>query len=212
MIGKNQQEMSDLNKKTKTKLEASGTTVEALNDAAKMFLTAQQAITLDINSLSVGVEGVSQWFEENTSLIKNQATKFFQPDANAEEGTTTSNNQSTVTTSIEDANQSDPYLGYHQMGKAMAEHYANKENSPNNAVVAPVIPTTSVQNRTTNNLNNQLTSMKDHVNMLNNNLTEAKKKDLELYKEQISLIEAELDAREKKKSQELREKLKHYAQ
>ena len=48
--------------------------------------------------------------------------------------------------------------------------------------------------------------------MLNKNLTEAKKKDLELYQEQISLIEAELDAREKKQAQELRNKLKYFSQ
>ena len=48
--------------------------------------------------------------------------------------------------------------------------------------------------------------------MLNKNLTDSKKKDLELYKEQISLIEAELNAREMKKLREDREKLKHFAQ
>ena len=142
---------------------------------------------------------------------------FFNPEAETEydndgDATTSETKKVSSEDSIVNANSSDPYLGYHQMGKAMAEHYSNNPPTENNAVAAPVIPTTSVYNRTTDNLNNQLTSMKDHVNMLNNNLTEAKKKDLELYKEQISLIEAELDAREKKKSQELREKLKHYAQ
>ena len=217
VIGKGEEEMKKLNETTKTKLEAAGTTVEALNDAAKMFLTAQQAITLDINSLSTGVESVSAWFEENTGLLKEQATKFFNPEAETEydndgDATTSETKQVSSEDSIVNANSSDPYLCYHQMGKAMAEHYSNNPPTENNAVAAPVIPTTSVYNRTTDNLNNQLTSYTDHVKMLNKNLTEAKKKDLELYKEQISLIEAELDAREKKENQELRNKLKYFSQ
>ena len=182
-----------------------------------MFLTAQQAITLDINSLSTGVESVSAWFEENTGLLKEQATKFFNPEAETEydsDGDATTSETKPVSSgdSIVNANSSDPYLGYHQMGKAMAEHYSNNPPTENNAVAAPVIPTTSVYNRTTDNLNNQLTSYTDHVKMLNKNLTEAKKKDLELYKEQISLIEAELDAREKKKFNDLRSKRKYFSQ
>lgn len=217
VIGKGEEEMKKLNETTKTKLEAAGTTVEALNDAAKMFLTAQQAITLDINSLSTGVESVSAWFEENTGLLKEQATKFFNPEAETEydndgDATTSETKKVSSGDSIVNANSSDPYLGYHQMGKAMAEHYSNNPPTENNAVAAPVIPTTSVYNRTTDNLNNQLTSYTDHVKMLNKNLTEAKKKDLELYKEQISLIEAELDAREKKKFNDLRSKRKYFSQ
>lgn len=213
VIGKGEEEMKKLNETTKTKLEASGTTVEAMNDAAKMFLTAQEAITLNINTLSVGVESVSEWFEKNTSLVKNQATSFFNPSVETEENKVTENNQSTQTVDP----TTDPNFGYHMdgvnMGRSIAEAYANQSNSTNNnAVVSPVIPTTEVYNRTTDNLNNQLTSYKDHVNMLNKNLTDSKKKDLELYKEQISLIEAELDAREKKEAQELRDKLAHFSQ
>ena len=215
VIGKGQKEMKDLNDKTKKKLEAAGSTVEAMNDAAKMFLTAQQAITLDINNLSVGVEAVSTWFEDNTGLLKEQATKFFNGETQteySEDGKTEVPNKKVDNDSVADT---DPYFGYHQQGKAMAEMLSAKEESSvkNNAVATPpVIPTTPVYNRTTNNLNNQLTSMQDHVTMLNKNLTEAKKKDLELYQEQISLIEAELKAREKKQAQELRNKYKYFSQ
>ena len=41
-----------------------------MNDAAKIFLTAQEAITLN-TTLSVGVEAVREWFEKNTLLVKN---------------------------------------------------------------------------------------------------------------------------------------------
>ena len=215
VIGKGQKEMKDLNDKTKKKLEAAGSTVEAMNDAAKMFLTAQQAITLDINKLSVGVEAVSTWFEGNTGKLKEQSTRFFNgetqteysedgetsvPDKKVNESSSTSSDSNPLPSSKNDLNE--------QLLKKKKEN----ENSGDNAIVRPPIPTTAVYNRTTNNLNNQLTSMQDHVNMLNKNLTEAKKKDLELYQEQISLIEAELDAREKKQAQELRNKLKYFSQ
>ena len=204
VIGKGEEEMKKLNETTKTKLEAAGTTVEAMNDAAKMFLTAQEAITLNINSLSVGVEAVSEWFEKNTSLVKNQATSFF----NGEVETEYSNSkpeEKTNTSNIEN----DPNYAYHLEGQKLA---GNNGNTTTDAVVTPSIPTTAVYNRTTDNLNNQLTSYEDHVKMLNKNLTDSKKKDLELYKEQISLIEAELNAREMKKLREDREKLKHFSQ
>ncbi len=215
VIGKGKEEMKKLNDTTKKKLEAAGTTVEALNDAAKMFLTAQQAITLDINELSVGVKAVSGWFEEHTGLLKEQATKFFNPEAETEynsdgEATTSETKKVSSEDSIINANSSDPYLGYHQQGKAMAEALSKKTETENNAVVTPPLPTTAVYNRTNATLNEQLTSYTDHVKMLEKNLTEAKKKDIELYKEQISLIEAEQDAREKKKKLEQRNTLKHY--
>ena len=213
VIGKGEEEMKKLNETTKTKLEAAGTTVEAMNDAAKIFLTAQEAITLNINTLSVGVEAVSEWFEKNTSLVKNQATKFFNGEVETEYSSENKPDEKPVVISDNIVSENDPYFGYHNMGKAMAEHYSNQSNSTsNNAVVSPVIPDTTVQNRTTDNLNNQLTSYKDHVNILSKNLTEAKKKDIELYQKQIDLIQAELDAREKKENQELREKLKHFSQ
>lgn len=204
VIGKGEKEMKKLNETTKTKLEAAGTTVEAMNDAAKMFLTAQEAITLDINSLSVGVEAVSEWFEKNTSLVKNQATSFFNGEVETEYSESKPE-EKTNTSNIEN----DPYYGYHVDGQKIA---GNNGNTTTDAVVTPSIPTTAVYNRTTDNLNNQLTSYEDHVKMLNKNLTDSKKKDLELYKEQISLIEAELNAREMKKLREDREKLKHFSQ
>lgn len=208
VIGKGEDEMKKLNETTKTKLEAAGTTVEAMNDAAKMFLTAQEAITLNINTLSVGVEAVSEWFEKNTSLVKNQATSFFNGDVETEYSESKSE-EKPVVTNDNIVSENDPYYGYHVDGQKIA---GNTGNTTTNAVVTPSIPTTAVYNRTTDNLNNQLTSYKDHVKMLNKNLTDSKKKDLELYKEQISLIEAELDAREKKEANELREKLAHFSQ
>jgi len=206
VTGKSQKDLQDLNKDTKKKLEASGTTVEAMNDAAKMFLTAQEAITLDINSLSTGVESVSRWFEENTSIIKNQATGFF----NGEVETNYSNSKPEEKTNNSTIDKNDPYYGYHLEGQKMA----GNDSNTNNSVVAPTIAP-SVYNLNTDELNQSkklLTEYIDHVKILNKNVEESKKKDLALYKEQISLIEAELDAREKKEAMKLREKMKHFSQ
>lgn len=70
-------EIEALNKKTRTKLTASGSTVQAMNDASKMFLRAQNAITWDLNQLSVKIETVSNWFNDNSETIKKKSTNFF---------------------------------------------------------------------------------------------------------------------------------------
>lgn len=70
-------EIEALNKKTKTKLTASGSTVQAMNDASKMFLRAQNAVTLNLNSLSTKIETVSNWFSDNSETIKDKSTNFF---------------------------------------------------------------------------------------------------------------------------------------
>jgi len=69
-------EIEALNKKTKTKLTASGSTIQAMNDASKMFLRAQNAITWDLNQLSVKIETVSNWFNDNSETIKDRSTNF----------------------------------------------------------------------------------------------------------------------------------------
>jgi hypothetical protein len=83
-IGKSLEEITALTAETKKKLEASGTTIEAMNDMAKIFLTAQNAITLPINRLSSGLEATAEWFNKNTTLIKESATGFFNPNINSE--------------------------------------------------------------------------------------------------------------------------------
>ncbi len=206
VIDKDQRDMANINDETKKKLESSGVTVEAMNDAAKMFLTAQEAITLDINSLSTGVESVAAWFEKHTGTIKEQATSFFNPDPDADD---TKVNESSSTTSSSSSNPLPTSDG--DLNEQLLKKKKENENL-NNAVVTPPLPTTAVYNRTNATLNEQLTSYTDHVKMLDKNLTEAKKKDIALYQEQISLIEAEIDARNKKEKMQLREKLKYFSQ
>lgn len=211
VIDKNQMEMSQLNKDTKGKLEASGSTVEAMNDAAKMFLTAQQAITLDINSLSTGVEAVATWFEENSSMVKEAATNFFNPGVKTTNSDTTPDADTTTVTRGTRKSRRDNRGNSGNENAVDPSIVQAMKRSNANAVVAPTIPNTAVYNRTRSTLNDQLTLYTDYVKMLNKNITEAKKKDIALYKEQISLIEAEVDARELKKRQLLREKYKYFS-
>jgi len=61
-----------------------------MNDASKMFLSAQNAITWDLNNLSVKIESVSNWFNENSEIIKDKSTNFFNEEiVKTEIGTTT---------------------------------------------------------------------------------------------------------------------------
>ena len=209
VINKDQRDMANINDDTKKKLESSGVTVEAMNDAAKMFLTAQQAITLDINSLSTGVKAVSEWFEKHTGSIKEQATGFFNPTLN--ENDTEVKESSSTTSGDSDAVKSSLPSSDGDLNEQLLKKKKENENSGNNAVITPPLPTTAVYNRTKATLNEQLTSYTDHVKMLDKNLTEAKKKDIALYQEQISLIEAELEARRMKEKMREREKLKYFS-
>jgi len=192
VIGKNQEEIKKLNEETKKKLEAAGTTVEAMNDAAKMFLTAQEAITLPINKLSAGVESVSQWFEENSTMIKNASSKFFgQTAEDLENADKNSDKDSTPNSSDSDAVSSasgngvlpESYYGHHLEGQS-------------HAVVKP-IKMTPVANRSKSDLKNDLTKYADHVKLLENSVVANKELQIKRYKEHIELIKAEIDAKEK---------------
>ena len=199
VIGKNQEDIKKLNEETKKKLEAAGTTVEAMNDAAKMFLTAQEAITLPLNKLSAGVESVSQWFEENSTMITEASRKFFGQTAESlEEADKDANKNSTPSSSDSDAVSSasgngvlpESYKGYHLEGQSYA-------------TVKP-IQMTPVANRSKNDLKNDLTKYADHVKLLENSVVANKEHQIKRYKEHIELIKAEIDAKEKQEMNNLR--------
>ncbi len=192
VIGKNQEEIKKLNEETKKKLEAAGTTVEAMNDAAKMFLTAQEAITLPINKLSAGVESVSQWFEENSTTIKNASSKFFgQTAEDLENADKNSDKDSTPNSSDSDAVSSAP-----GNGMLPESYYGHHLEGQSHAVVKPIdmIP---VANRSKSDLKNDLTKYADHVKLLENSVVANKELQIKRYKEHIELIKAEIDAKEK---------------
>ena len=198
VIGKNQEDIKKLNEETKKKLEAAGTTVEAMNDAAKMFLTAQEAITLPLNKLSAGVESVSQWFEENTTMITEASRKFFGQTAEQLEDADKTDNNSTPNSSDSDAVSSasgngvlpESYKGYHLEGQSYA-------------TVKP-IQMTPVANRSKSDLKNDLTKYADHVKLLENSVVANKEHQIKRYEEHIELIKAEIYAKEKQEMNDLR--------
>ena len=55
------------------KLEESGTTVEAMNDMSKAFLTAQELLTLDIQGLSTSVKAVSTFLRKGAEGARDGA-------------------------------------------------------------------------------------------------------------------------------------------
>jgi len=77
MMGLDEEAIQKLYDDSEGKLKVGGTTVKAMNDASKMFLTMQDAITLPMASLSSGVKGLAEWFETNTTSLKDWKTKFF---------------------------------------------------------------------------------------------------------------------------------------
>jgi hypothetical protein len=197
VIGKNQAEIKRLNEETKKKLEASGTTVEAMNDAAKMFLTAQEAITLPLNSLSAGVESVSQWFEENSTKIKIASGKFFG------QGESSLGNR----VDAQDNNPNSEGGGESVVTKDVTISDNFNEAKKNIAIAknAPVISQDPVKNRTKADLNKDLTSFTKYVKLLEDSVSLNLQGQEKRYTKHIKAMEAELDARKKQEMKDLRE-------
>jgi hypothetical protein len=80
----------------------------------------------------------------------------------------------------------------------------------NGVVVKPEI-NQNVTNRTNNNLNESLTAHMKYVKMLEKNMTESKKAEVEMYKKQIEHIKTELKAREDKKMNDLKKHRDYFA-
>lgn len=77
--GKSQAEIDKILAETQTKYKESGATVVAMNDMTKAFLTAQEAITLNISSLSNSIQAFSSWLSGETP--ENIRKLFTDPDA-----------------------------------------------------------------------------------------------------------------------------------
>jgi len=77
MMGMDEETIQKLYDESRKKQGVAGTTVKAMNDASKMFLTMQDAITLPMATLSSGVKGLAEWFETNTTSLKDWKNNFF---------------------------------------------------------------------------------------------------------------------------------------
>lgn len=205
MIKKTEDEMAKIKEETKKKLEASGTTVEAMNDAAKMFLTAQEAITMDLNGLSITVKSLSEWFEENSTKVKNAVSTLFGQDAKStlsESGNKGNLNQEKDGTDHKPAEKT--------LMEIERDRIANN-NKISNGAVAPKISQVKITNRDSTNLNKSLTAHMEYVKILEKNMTESKKAEVEMYKKQIEHIKTELKAREDKKMNDLKKHRDYFA-
>ena len=214
MIGKTEAQMKKIREETKKKLEASGTTVEAMNDAAKMFLTAQEAITMDLNGLSITVESLSEWFETNSTSVKNAVSKLFGDDA--ESTLSKSGNTGNLNQEKEGPDHKKRERSYEEkMRDSMNDNSffpgGNVLNLPTDGVVVKPEINQNVTNRTNTNLNKSLTAHMEYVKMLEKNMTESKKAEVEMYKKQIEHIKTELKAREDKKMNDLKKQRDYFA-
>ena len=63
---------------TKDKLNESGKTTVAMNDMAKMFLTAQEFITLPMQTFGSALETMTNWAEETTSSLNSGQASLFE--------------------------------------------------------------------------------------------------------------------------------------
>jgi len=86
-------------KGTYGKLEESGTTVEAMNDMSKAFLTAQELLTLDIQQLSTSVKAVSTFLRKGVETGAEgvgSIIDYFMSDDDSDVPTTDSNTNNSV--------------------------------------------------------------------------------------------------------------------
>ena len=82
MMGMDEETIQKLYDESRLNQGVAGTTVKAMNDASKMFLTMQDAITLPMASLSSGVKGLAEWFETHTTTLKDWKNDLFNSNTN----------------------------------------------------------------------------------------------------------------------------------
>lgn len=205
-INKSGEEINALIDETKEKLKASGSTVRAMNDASKMFLTAQQAITLPLNNLTNITQDIAGWFEENSGMIKEQSTKFFNPTID-DEGN--SSNSTTTSDSKQDNDNNIKPMDFRN----------NVKSSANSNIPALSMPKPDM-------------SLQDQLKILNSRLTEREnnstmdfsmspreaamkasrdEKELKLIEAQIEFLKKQIKAEEDEKMNRLREQKMHLA-
>jgi len=181
-------ELAALDKETRLKLEQSGTTIEAMNDMAKIFLSAQNAITLPINRLSTSLEATSEWFAKNSEKVKNGALKLF--------GTATIDDGGPSTTT-------EP--GEIDFIPADAKIASGTGSSNVEAILDNPATLSNVQEKVS--LTNRLTQRKKDVTIQSGSRNkDFITKQIRLLEEQIAYLSQEIKADEDKKMAELADK------
>jgi hypothetical protein len=80
LLNLNDVTLPDLFKESAKKQGVAGTVVKAMNDASRMFLQMQDAITLPMASLSSGVKALAEWFEGTSGTAKDSMRNILSGD------------------------------------------------------------------------------------------------------------------------------------
>jgi hypothetical protein len=166
-----------------------GTTVKAMNDASKMFLTMQDAITLPMASLSAGVKGLAEWFETNTTSLKDWKNGFL--NGNTETNVLEVKDPTVKTDTID-------YLDDEQLTNEKNQNITtSQDNNPNKEVSTATPETNETSGSAVTNgeilANRKLQAQMDRLtNYQNASIIANKDKDNEISQEEKDAYEAEV--------------------
>jgi len=151
-IDLSQKEIQDIVNKTKTTLDESGSTTVAMNDMAKMFLSAQELITLPMNKFADALETVTGFIEEKTSSGNEISNNMFE----------------FVTLGRADRDQLDAVRGEVDGNTKDADNSIGATSTTSRVVNAVINggQNATLSTKQTEKLNNQLTDYENQVKML----------------------------------------------
>ena len=194
MMGLDEEAIQKLYNDSEGKLEVGGTTVKAMNDASKMFLTMQDAITLPMASLSAGVKGLAEWFETNTTSLKDWKNGFL--NGNTETNVLEVKDPTVKTDTLD-------YLDDEQLTNEKNQNITtSQDNNPNKEVSTATPETNETSGSAVTNgeilANRKLQAQMDRLtNYQNASIIANKDKDNEIsqeekdaYKEEVELMKA----------------------
>ena len=201
MMGMDEETIQKLYNESRVNQEVAGTTVKAMNDASKMFLTMQDAITLPMASLSSGVKGLAEWFETNTTSLKDWKNNFLN-------GNTETNVLEVKDPTVKTETQK--MLDDEQLTNEKNQNITtSQDNNPNKEVSTATTETSETSGNAVTNgeilANRKLQAQMDRLTKYQNDRIIANKdKDNEIsqeekdaYKEEVELMKAIIDNMQK---------------
>jgi hypothetical protein len=189
MMGMDEETIQKLYDESRVNQGVAGTTVKAMNDASKMFLTMQDAITLPMASLSAGVKGLAEWFETNTTSLKDWKNGFL--NGNTETNVLEVKDPTVKTDTID-------YLDDEQLTNEKNQNITtSQDNNPNKEVSTATPETNETSGSAVTNgeilANRKLQAQMDRLtNYQNASIIANKDKDNEISQEEKDAYEAEV--------------------
>lgn len=190
MMGMDEETIQKLYDESRVNQGVAGTTVKAMNDAGKMFLTMQDAITLPMASLSAGVKGLAEWFETNTTSLKDWKNNFL--NGNTETNVLEVKDPTVKTDTID-------YLDDEQLTNEKNQNITtSQDNNPNKEVSTATTETSETSGNAVTNgeilANRKLQAQMDRLTKYQNDRIIANKdKDNEISQEEKDAYEAEVE-------------------